>query len=289
MASTIIIAEVGECFCGNLETARELIGVARKAGCDIVKFQTLDDQAISPDDPECEWFYRVALNPEKIEMLKGYAGEAGIGILFTPENVRTAQWLVDAGQKDVKIASSSTKDPELISYIKENFDRVFISTGMASLDEVNTAVRLLENVPELYIMHCISEYPTGPLLEARGLCALGHADVRMNMMHMLMQLFPQHKIGYSDHTVGLLAPVVAVAMGAKVIEKHITMDRTRPMQNLLNGGEYLGTDHVLSLEPDELAEMVAHVREAEKIMGEYKWERTPGEIILRDFMRGRFS
>ena len=105
-------------------------------------------------------------------------------------------------------------------------------------------------------MHCISEYPTGPLLEQRGLKALSNEDVRLNMMRMLIELFPQYNIGYSDHTCGILAPLVAVAMGAKVIEKHITLDRQTPMKNFETGGEYLGTDHVLSLEPEELGEMV---------------------------------
>ena len=108
-------------------------------------------------------------------------------------------------------------------------------------------------------------------------------------MRMLIQMFPHHKIGYSDHTSGILAPLVAVAVGAKVIEKHITLDRQTPIKNFETGGEYLGTDHVLSIEPDELKEMVKQIREVEKILGERKWQRSEGERILRDFLRGRFQ
>lgn len=289
MHRTLVIAEIGECFNGDMDTARNLIFAARDAGCDIAKFQTLDYENISEDDPEKEWFYRIALNPDKISSLVKWANNAGIGILFTPENIKTAQWILDVGLTDIKIASSSAADVELINFIAANFKRVFMSTGMATLDEVYNAVNRLTDVPDLYIMHCISEYPTGPLLEQRGLIALSNENVRLNMMRILMELFPQCKVGYSDHTDGILAPVAAVAMGAQVIEKHITLDRNTPLENYRSGSEYLGTDHVLSIEPDILAEMVRQIREVEKMIGEWKWERTEGETILKEFLRGRFN
>lgn len=289
MDKVVIIAEVGECFNGDMEVARKLISAAKESGCDIVKFQTLDYENISEDDPEKEWFKRIALNPEKIKYLTEKCKEIGIYILFTPENVKTANWLLDAGLKDVKIQSSSVTDIEFIKFINSHFECIFMSTGMASLEEVNEAVNNLDKVKDLYIMHCISEYPTGPLLKQRGLKSLSHEDVRLNMMKILMELFPQHKIGYSDHTSEILAPVAAVAAGANVIEKHITLDRETPIKNFKTGRECLGTDHVLSIEPTELKEMVRQIREVEKILGEWKWERSEGEIILKNFIRGRFS
>jgi len=285
---TLIIAEVGECYNGDMDVARKLMIAAREAGCDIVKFQTLDYDKISDDDPEKEWFRKIALGPERINVLIGYAREAGIDILFTPENVKTAQWLVNAGLRSVKIASSGMADPGLRDYVKRNFETVFLSTGMASLDEVNAAVETLSDVRDLYIMHCVSEYPTGPLLEHRGLKALDSSDVRLNMMKMMLSLFPYAKVGYSDHTDGILAPVAAVAAGAKVVEKHITLDRKTPVENFRKRGEYLGTDHVLSIEPPELREMVRQIREVESMFGEWSWKRSDGEIILKDFLRGRF-
>ena len=108
------------------------------------------------------------------------------------------------------------------------------------------------------------------------------------MMQLLREHFPQHAIGYSDHTDGILAPVVAVARGAEVIEKHITLDRKTPLKNFEVGGEYLGTDHVLSLEPHELREMVAAIRAAEKMIGAREWRRSEGEEMLRVFLRQRF-
>jgi sialic acid synthase SpsE len=286
---TIIIAEIGECFNGEMDVAKRLMVEARNAGCDIVKFQTLDAEKVSDDDPEREWFKKIALDQEKIQYLIAGAGEIGISILFSPENCRTAQWLLDFGLRDIKIGSSLAVDQELVGFANTYFDRVFLSTGMCSLDEINAIVAQLGKVRDLAILHCISEYPTGPLLEQVGLKALSPEDVRLNMMRMLMALFPQHAIGYSDHTAGILAPVAAVAMGARVIEKHITLDRQTPIEHFLTGKAYLGTDHVLSIEPAELREMVRQIREVELMAGPWRWERSRGEIILRGFLRERFS
>jgi len=289
MNHTIIIAEIGECFNGEIQTAERLMTAAKEAGCDIVKFQTLDYENIADDDPEGDWFKKVALDPEKIEYFIKYSKKLDIDILFTPENIKTCKWLLDAGLKNVKIASSSMADIELFQFIKDNFSKIYLSTGMASLDEVVKAVSFFKNADELYIMHCISEYPCGPLLDKYGLRALSNENVRLNMMKMLMYLFPNYKVGYSDHTDQILAPVAAVAAGAKIIEKHITLDRKKPVDNFNNNKEYLGTDHVLSLEPDELKEMVRQIREVEKMFGDWQWERTEGEKYMLHFLRGRFS
>jgi N,N'-diacetyllegionaminate synthase len=288
MNKAIIIAEIGECFNGDFKKAKRLISVAKDSGCDMAKFQTLDYDNIRDDDPEKEWFRKIALNPEKIRYLIKYSREVGIPILFSPENIKTASWLLDFNLEDIKIPSSLITELDFINFVNLNFKRVFVSTGMASLKEVKQAVKRLSKVRNLYIMHCISEYPTGPLIRLRGLKALSHEDVRLNMMKMLMELFPQYKVGYSDHTCGIIAPLAAVAMGARVIEKHITLDRETPIKNYKNNKEYLGTDHVLSLEPGELREMVEQIREVEKILGEWKWKRSQGEKILREFQRKRF-
>src|SRR3990167_588789 len=232
---SIIIAEIGECFNGDIEVAKRLVEVAKKAGCDYVKFQTLDRKGIAKDDPEREWFLKVALTKGQLETLMGYARRLGIRFLCTPENKKKAQVAERIGLKEIKIASCSLTDYELLDYVGKNFSRGFLSTGMASLDEIRKAVKTLDRVKELFILHCVSEYPTGPLLEKRGLKALSLRDVRFNMMKMLMELFPGHKVGYSDHTSGILAPLVAVAMGAQAEEKHITLDRKTPIKNFRTG------------------------------------------------------
>lgn len=140
----------------------------------------------------------------------------------------------------------------------------------------------------MYVLHCVAEYPTGPLLEERGLTPLRDEDVHLEMMNILAERYPHVLVGYSDHTVGFLAPIVAAAAGARAIEKHVTLDRHTPVRSFLTGGLYQGTDHVMSLEPAELADMVRTIRAIEKILGPREWRRSSGELKLRKFLRRRF-
>jgi N,N'-diacetyllegionaminate synthase len=284
----VIIAEIGECWNGDFGQAKRLIEVAASAGCDYAKFQTLDREGIGEDDPERDWFLSIALDADQLKELRAHARLHGIGFLVTPEKKKQAEMLAAIGCQEVKIASSCLVDDDLLRFVSARFRRVFISTGLADLEEIDRAVRQLAAVPELFIFHCIAEYPTGPLLEERGLAALSDADVHMRMMQILAERYPQARAGYSDHTVGLLAPVVAAAAGARAIEKHITLDRETPVRNFAAGGPYIGTDHVLSLEPAELAEMVRQVRLVETMMGDAQWRRSAGEMKLREFLRSRF-
>ncbi len=286
---TTIIAEVGECFNGVLDTAHIMIKEAKNAGCDIVKFQLLDMDEVDANDPEYDWFAKLDLAPPKINQLINWAEEEKIEILFTPVSVRTAQWLVDAGIETVKIASSFVNKTELIQYINNHFKTVYASTGMASLDEIKNLVKTLDKVKNIIILHCISEYPTGPLLEQRGLKALDEEDAHLAMINILNDMYPNLIIGYSDHTDDIIVPIIAVAMGAKVIEKHFTLDRKTPIEHYVNDLEYMGTDHILSVEPDMLNKMVHEIRRTEKIIGEPVWSRSKGEIILMEFLRGRYQ
>lgn len=284
-----IIAEVGECFNGSMDRAKQMIKEAAKAGCDVVKFQILDIDEVSYDDPEYDWFRKIELDREKISILKKWAEKETIGILFTPVSIKTVSFLVEEGINTVKIASSFIRKKELIEYINNHFQTVYISTGMADLEEVKQAVWMLQKPKELIVLHCISEYPTGPLLEQRGLKALDERDAHLNMIRLLKQEFPNIRIGYSDHTDGIFVPVIAAAMGAEVIEKHFTLDRKTPIDNFNKKLEYMGTDHVLSVEPGELAEMVSQIRRVEACMGDMHWHRSEGELILRNFLRGRYT
>jgi N,N'-diacetyllegionaminate synthase len=284
----LIIAEIGECWNGELARARRLIEVAANAGCDYAKFQVLDRDGVAEDDPEREWFLSLSLDTEQLGDLRHYALARGIGFLVTPVRRSQAEMLSAIGSDEVKIASSCLLDDELLDFVSGHFGRVFLSTGMAELPEIDAAVLRLRAIPELYLLHCVSEYPTGPLLDQRGLVALRDEDTHLEMMKILAERYPDARVGYSDHTVGLLAPVVAAAAGARVIEKHVTLDRETPVLNYHSGGRYLGTDHVLSIEPAELTEMVRAVRHTEVMLGEREWRRSAGEVVLRDFLRRRF-
>lgn len=284
-----IIAEVGECFNGSMEQAHKMIQQAAWAGCDIVKFQILDMDEVSMEDPEYSWFQKIELDRSKIDQLIKWAEAVDIEILFTPVSVKTAQYLVERDIKTVKIASSFVKKREILEYINDHFKKVYLSTGMAELNEIREAILALDQVNEIIVLHCVSEYPTGPLLEQRGLKALDERDAHLNMIELLKKEFPEHRIGYSDHTDGIFVPVIAAAMGAKVIEKHFTLDRKTPIENYMYGGEYLGTDHVLSVEPETLKKMVSEIRRVECCQGSREWSRSLGEQILIDFLRGRYA
>lgn len=284
-----IIAEVGECFNGSIEIAKEMVSKAALAGCNTVKFQILDISEVSKDDPEYDWFKKIELDKDKIHLLKQCADAVGIDILFTPVSVKTAEWIYEEGIQTIKIASSFVRKKELLDYINNHFSKVYMSTGMAELDEVHQAVDLLDKPKELIILHCVSEYPTGPLLNQRGLKALDEQDAHLNMLHLLKKDFSYIKIGYSDHTDGIFVPVIAAAMGAEIIEKHFTLDRKTPIDNYILNKEYMGTDHVLSIEPVELTEMVKQIRRVESCQGGMYWYRSEGEKILRDFLRGRYT
>lgn len=286
---TTIIAEVGECFNGNLTTAKEMIRQAKITDCDIVKFQILDIEQLSTYDPEYEWFLKIALTKEHIVELIHTAQENSIAILFTPVSVKTANWLYECGQESIKIASSFIKNLELIDYIDTHFKRVYLSTGMAGLDEIIEIKERLRHIEELNILHCISEYPTGPLLKERGLKAMDEKDASLNMIGILKNVFKDNKIGYSDHTGDIFTAIIAVAMGAQIIEKHFTLDRITPIDQYKHHLSYMGTDHILSALPEELANMVQQIRRVEQIQGEWVWKRTKGELILKEFLRGRYN
>jgi N,N'-diacetyllegionaminate synthase len=286
----LIIAEIGECWNGDIVQAKKLIEISADAGCDYVKFQTLDFETVHNDDPERDWFIKIALTDELIDYFITYARKNKIKPLFTPANLKKAKLLKESfGLHEVKIASSVAQDNVTVKYCAKNFKRVFLSTGMSSLKKLKQVIRYFDDRnTDLYLLHTISEYPTGVLLEERGLVPLSEENVHLNMMLILKETFPCYKIGYSDHTVGLLATLCAAAAGAAVIEKHITLDRSKPIKLYNSRRGYLGTDHVLSLEPDELREMVKQIRQVEKIFGKWKWERTSGEKIIKNFLVGRF-
>lgn len=286
---TEIIAEVGECFNGDIETAHRMIKEAKMAGCDVVKFQLLDLDEVARDDPEYKWFEKLDLAPPKLQSLISWAKEEKIEVLFTPVSVKTATWLVDEKIDTVKIASSFVRKRELLEFINENFRTVYASTGMASIEEIETMLNILKDVENVKLLHCISEYPTGPLLEQRGLCALDEKDTHLNMMSLMKERFPDYTVGYSDHTDDIFVPIVASAMGAEIIEKHFTLDRDTPIKHFNEGSEYMGTDHVLSVEPSKLREMVEAIRRVEIVKGSMNWNRSSGETILMEFLRGRYT
>jgi N,N'-diacetyllegionaminate synthase len=261
-----VIAEIGENHVGDMDLARRMVVEACAAGADIVKFQSYRGVDVAADDPEREWFDRVALPDAAHHELAALATAKGATFMSAPFTVERARFLVeDLGLRSIKVASSEMLNLVMLDYLAETVETVYLSTGLADLDEVGLAVSRLTPVDDVVIMHCVAQYP------------LSDADANLRAIVTLAEAFPDRRVGYSDHTIGLLAPLLAVALGATVIEKHFTLDRSLP-----------GTDHVLSVTPPELAELVLCVRQAELLLGSGEKRPVAAELEIREFVRARF-
>lgn len=258
----IIIAEAGVNHNGDINLARRMVAEARNAGADYVKFQTaVPELVISSIAPKAEYQKETTGNAQsQLEMCRAihlplcdYAGlnelcrQEGIGFMSTPFDIVSIDTLAPLGMDYWKIPSGEITNLPYLRKIGRRGERVIMSTGMSTIQEVEDAVQVLENAgtprSNIYLLHCTTQYPT-PM-----------SDVNLRAMHALDALGCAG-IGYSDHTQGIEVPVAAVAMGAKIIEKHFTLDRTLP-----------GPDHRASLEPQELKAMVAAIRNIELAMG----------------------
>lgn len=279
MSNVFIIAEAGVNHNGDIEIAKKLVDKAVEAGADAVKFQTFKaHNLVSKDakkaryqimaakdkkESQLEMLQKLELSAEKHEILINYCKEKNIEFLSTPFDCESIKLLVHFGLKILKIPSGEiTNYPYLCEIAKTKKD-IIMSTGMSSLSEVEAAVQILKThgSGKLTLLHCNSEYPTSM------------KDVNLNAMLTLKEKF-HLEVGYSDHTQGIEVPIAAVAMGASVIEKHFTLDKTMD-----------GPDHKASLEPEELKQMVRAIRNIEAALG--SGEKTPSEseIPNRDIVR----
>jgi N,N'-diacetyllegionaminate synthase len=259
MNKTIIIAEAGVNHNGDIETAKKLIDVASDAGVDYVKFQTfkankiVTKQAKRADyqnkntenlDTQYEMLKKLELNEDSHHLLIKYCNDKGIKFLSTGFDLDSLEFLHKIGIRLAKIPSGEITNYPYLKKVAQLFSEVVLSTGMSDMDDINKALAILlkfgVKIENITILHCNTEYPT-PM-----------SDVNLKaMLHIQKEL--DVKVGYSDHTLGIEVPIAAVALGAILIEKHFTLDRTLP-----------GPDHAASLEPDELKAMVVAIRNIEK-------------------------
>lgn len=259
----IIIAEAGVNHNGTMELARRMVRAAAEAGADFVKFQTaVPELVISAYAPKAEYQKETTGSAEsQLEMcraihlpLSAYAELAelcrreGIGFMSTPFDLVSIDCLAPLGMEYWKIPSGEITNLPYLRKIGARGEKVIMSTGMATLAEVAQAVDILEAAgtprSNIWLLHCTTQYPAP------------YASVNLRAMDALATLGCAG-VGYSDHTQGIEVSVAAVAMGAKVIEKHFTLDRTME-----------GPDHRASLEPDELAALVSACRHVEAALGD---------------------
>lgn len=262
MTKTLIIAEAGVNHNGDLNLAKRLIEVAAGAGADFVKFQTFQAEKIvsaaakkadyqiqntgKAEEGQFAMLKKLELDRKKHEILIQYCQEQGIQFLSTAFDLDSIDLLEELGLALYKIPSGEMTNLPYLRKIGQKQKPVLLSTGMADLGEIEdaldvlTAAGLLLN--QITVLHCNTEYPTP------------FEDVNLKAMQTIQQAFDV-QVGYSDHTLGIEVPIAAVALGARVIEKHFTLDRTME-----------GPDHKASLEPEELKAMVRSIRHIEKAL-----------------------
>ncbi|HLO69113.1 MAG TPA: N-acetylneuraminate synthase [Holophaga sp.] len=265
-----VIAEAGVNHNGSLATALALVDAAAAAGADAVKFQTFSAaRLVTSAAPKAEYQVRNTGSGESQQaMLKAlemdeamhlavmeHCRRKGILFLSTPFEEGSADLLERLGLPAFKLPSGEITNLPYLAHVARKGRPVILSTGMADLGEVERALAVLREAgdPPVALLHCVSAYPTSP------------ADANLRAMDTLARAF-QVPVGYSDHTTGLEVPLAAVALGACILEKHITLDRSLP-----------GPDQVASLEPAGLEALVAGVRTVEAALGHGRKEPAPCE------------
>ena len=259
----IIVAEAGVNHNGDIEMAHRMIDVAAESGADLVKFQTFtadglvtrwaekavyQKQTTEATESQYDMLRRLELNYQTHESLMVHCRERGIGFLSTPFDTVSVDLLVELGIERFKIPSGEITNLPYLRYIGRYGKPIILSTGMATLGEIEAALSILEKAGTqkclLTVLHCNTDYPT-PM-----------SDVNLLAMLTIRDEFGV-EVGYSDHTLGIEVPIAAVALGATILEKHFTLDRNLP-----------GPDHRASLEPDELKAMVQAIRNIELALGD---------------------
>jgi N,N'-diacetyllegionaminate synthase len=269
-----VIAEIGVNHDGSFEDAAALVRVAANAGVDAVKFQTFDPDALATTDAplaayqrsatdaksQREMLERLALSSEELTVLASLSRELGLHFLSTPFDEASATLLESLQVPAFKVGSGELTNLPFLRRLGARRLPLLISTGMGELEEVVAAVDAVtaSGASALALLHCVSSYPA-PVEQAN-----------LRAMDTLAGAFPGAVIGYSDHCLGLEVSLAAVARGAKVIERHITLDRTRP-----------GPDHGVSLEPEELARLVASIRLVESALGDGRKQPQEAEADTR--------
>jgi N-acetylneuraminate synthase len=265
-----IIAEAGVNHNGDPALAHRLIDVAFQAGADAVKFQTFSaDRLVTLDAPKAEYqlqqteasesqyemLKRLELSVETLRELQQHCDQVGIRFMSTPFDEESVDLLNELGVTIFKTPSGEITNLPYLAHIARTGKPLIVSTGMATLGEVETAVNTIRSSgnQDLILLHCVSNYPADP------------ADVNLRAMHTMAQAFGV-PIGFSDHTAGIEIALAAVALGACVIEKHFTLDRTLP-----------GPDHAASLEPDQLTALIRGIRHIEAALGDGRKQPTASE------------
>jgi N-acetylneuraminate synthase len=269
-----VIAEIGINHNGDLDIARGLMDVAASAGCQAVKFQKRDPEVSTPEAQKSvlretpwgqmtylEYKYRVEFERAEYDAIDVHAKKIGIDWFASPWDLPSVEFLASYNLPAMKIASATLTDSDVVRGVAEIGIPAILSTGMSSLEEIDQAVNLFSEDSPLALLHCTSTYPlTAEEANLKAMVALGERYNR--------------PVGYSGHETGLQISIAAVALGARIIERHITLDRAM-----------WGTDQSASLEPRGLQTLVRDIRVVEVALGDGIKKVYESELTVRDKLR----
>lgn len=259
---TIIIAEAGVNHNGSIDIAYQLVDVAAEAGVDYVKFQTWKSENViskftpkanyqkettGEDESMLEMEKKLEFSFEQFILLKHYCDKKNVGFLSTPFDVESAKFLFEMGLDLIKVPSGEITNLPLLEEVGSHPWKIILSTGMSEMEEIRKAISTLQKPERIIVLQCNTQYPT-PM-----------EDINLRVMDTLRTEF-KVPVGLSDHSLGTEVSIAAVAMGAQVIEKHVTLDRAM-----------IGPDHKASIQPDELKYLVKAIRNIELALG--GWEK----------------
>ena len=273
---TYIIAEIGINHNGSLETAKKLIDIAAVAGCDAVKFQKRNPDVCVPEHQKSiprdtpwgtmsylEYKYRMEFGQEEYDIIDAYCKEKNIEWSASPWDMDSLEFLQQYDVPFIKIPSAMITNEELMRAAAKTGKEVIFSTGMSNLDEVDQAVKWMrEESADFALLHCNSTYPA-PL-----------EDLNLKCIQTLKERY-DCEVGYSGHEFRLGTSVASVYLGATIVERHITLDRTM-----------WGSDHLASVEPQGLIKLVKGIRELELALGDGHKRVTESELPVRKKLRG---
>jgi N-acetylneuraminate synthase/N,N'-diacetyllegionaminate synthase len=261
-----IIAEAGSNHDGSLKQAKKLIKIAANSGVDAVKFQAFKAEKLHQNPARIKSLQALEVSPEWYDELFAYANNLNVALFFSIFDEKSVDLLNRYDVPAYKIASYELIHYPLLEHVARYGKPIIISTGIASYNEVKKAIEHItaQGNYQIILLHCLSQYP-----------ALDE-DINLKSISALEEFdFP---VGFSDHTNGILAAQLAVAAGAKVIEKHFTLDRSMK-----------GPDHSFAIEPEELKKMVQSIRKTEKMMGEKKIMALKAEINQLESRRAIYA
>ena len=274
---TYIIAEIGINHNGDIKIAKKLIDIAKVAGCDVVKFQKRNPDICVPEHQKSvmrdtpwgrmtylEYKYKVEFNKEEYDEIDSYCKRRDIQWSASPWDLDSLEFLNQYDIPFIKIPSALLTDLELIKESTKTGKKIIISTGMSTIEEVDDAVNIIlktNSKIKFAVLHCNSSYPAP------------NNDLNLNCIQTLQQRY-NCEVGYSGHEFGLTTTIATICLGATIIERHITLDRTM-----------WGTDQMCSVEPQGLIKLVRGIRELHNALGDGKKVVTETEKPIRDKLR----